>query len=149
MSFESEELSRPETVVEESSTARTTPSSDRKTSMELSITAASTSSAGGLDRTAELETQPMAIVKKDSAHSRSLSQQESPDDGLGGSFARGESVAIESERSVDILRKINSVAPCMNLISHSNTRRHKIKLKLGERLFDSCFSTLCCIYSKF
>ncbi|KAK3771333.1 hypothetical protein RRG08_024289 [Elysia crispata] len=97
VSFESEELSRPETVVEESSTARTTPSSDRKTSMELSITAASTSSMGGIDRAVGTETPPVAIVKKDSVH-RGPSQQESPDDGLGGSFARGESVVIESER---------------------------------------------------
>ncbi|RUS77859.1 hypothetical protein EGW08_014372, partial [Elysia chlorotica] len=81
VSFESEELSRPETVVEESSTARTTPSSDRKTSMELSITVAA-------------ETPPVTIVKK-----------ESPDDGLGGSFARGESVALESERTERSVRE--------------------------------------------
>ncbi|GFS00109.1 small G protein signaling modulator 2, partial [Elysia marginata] len=97
VSFESEELSRPETVVEESSTARTTPSSDRKTSMELSITAASTSSVGGVERAVGAETPPISIMKKDSAHKGS-SQLESPDDGLGGSFARGESVAAESER---------------------------------------------------
>lgn len=93
VSFESEELSRPETVVEESSTARTTPSSDRKTSMELSITAASTSSAGGVGA----ETPPISILKKDGVQKRN-SQQESPDDGLGGSFARGESIALETDR---------------------------------------------------
>ena len=35
----------------------------------------------------------------------------------------------------------NSVAPCMNLITHTKTNLHKIKLKLGECLFDF-FSTL-------
>ena len=54
---------------------------------------------GGIDRAVGTETPPVAIVKKDSVH-RGPSQQESPDDGLGGSFARGESVVIESERSV-------------------------------------------------
>ncbi|GFO01147.1 small G protein signaling modulator 1 [Plakobranchus ocellatus] len=98
VSFESEELSRPETVVEESSTARTTPSSDRKTSMELSITAPSTSSVGGTDRAVGTETPPMAILKKDGIHKGFSHGQESPDDGLGGSFARGESIVAETER---------------------------------------------------
>ncbi|CAL1537719.1 unnamed protein product [Lymnaea stagnalis] len=85
VSFESEELSRPETVVEESSTARTTPSSDRKTSMELSITT-------GIDRAVGTETPPM-VVKK------GISLQDSPDDGLGDSIARGGSTTTETDKS--------------------------------------------------
>ena len=29
-----------------------------------------------------------------------------------------------------------SVAPCMNLITHIKTKRHKIIVKLGERIFN-------------
>ncbi|XP_059169262.1 small G protein signaling modulator 1-like [Physella acuta] len=84
VSFESEELSRPETVVEESSTARTTPSSDRKTSMELSITSST------MDRAVGTETPPMAIKKGNSL-------QYSPDDGMGDSIARGSSTTTETD----------------------------------------------------
>ena len=42
-----------------------------------------------------------------------------------------------------------SVAPRMNLITHTKTKSSKIKLKLLERSFDSCFSTPCSIYKKF
>ncbi|BFZ04787.1 hypothetical protein BsWGS_07825 [Bradybaena similaris] len=86
VSFESEEMSRPETVVEESSTARTTPSSDRKTSMELSITSTT------IDRSVGTETPPMTIRKTNYV-------QDSPDDGLGGSIARGGSTTTETDRS--------------------------------------------------
>lgn len=85
MSFESEEMSRPETVVEESSTARTTPSSDRKTSMELSITSST------IDRAVGTDTPPMPIKK---GHL----YQDSPDDGLGDSLARGSSTTTETDR---------------------------------------------------
>lgn len=85
VSFESEELSRPETVVEESSTARTTPSSDRKTSMELSITSST------MDRAVGTETPPMAIKKGNSL-------QYSPDDGMGDSIARGSSTTTETDK---------------------------------------------------
>ena len=37
----------------------------------------------------------------------------------------------------------------MNLLTHNKTQRNEIKLKLEERLFDSCFETLGSIYSKF
>ncbi|KAI8740035.1 small G protein signaling modulator 1 [Biomphalaria glabrata] len=86
VSFESEEMSRPETVVEESSTARTTPSSDRKTSMELSITSST------IDRAVGTDTPPMPIKK---GHL----YQDSPDDGLGDSLARGSSTTTETDRS--------------------------------------------------
>ena len=42
----------------------------------------------------------------------------------------------------------NPVVPCMNLITHTRTKCHKIKVKLGERLFDSSFVSSCSIYSK-
>ncbi|KAH9503178.1 Small G protein signaling modulator 1 [Bulinus truncatus] len=86
VSFESEEMSRPETVVEESSTARTTPSSDRKTSMELSIT------SNTIDRAVGTDTPPIPIKK---GHLL----QDSPDDGLGDSLARGGSTTTETDRS--------------------------------------------------
>ena len=44
---------------------------------------------------------------------------------------------------------LTSVAPCMNLITHTKTKHYKIKLKLEEQRFDSCLWTLCSIYSMF
>ena len=42
----------------------------------------------------------------------------------------------------------NSVVPCMNLITDTKTKRHKIKLKMLEGLFESCYSSSCSKYKK-
>ena len=41
--------------------------------------------------------------------------------------------------SISYIFILKSVALCINLIIHTKTKRHKIKLKLGERLFNSFF----------
>ncbi|XP_071093695.1 small G protein signaling modulator 1-like isoform X5 [Haliotis cracherodii] len=78
-SFDSEEYSHPDTVMEESSTALTTPTPERKPSIEL--------------------TRVDTIVQTDSpAHHRRISSlADSPDDGLGDSIARGGSLTDRSK----------------------------------------------------
>lgn len=87
-SFESEEFSHPETVQEESSTALTTPTDERKTSMELGFAIIK------LDKISQTEVAAIATLSP--VHRKHL-LKDSPDDGFGDSIARGSSLTDRSK----------------------------------------------------
>ncbi|KAL8561077.1 hypothetical protein ACOMHN_031021 [Nucella lapillus] len=87
-SFESEEFSHPETVQEESSTALTTPTDERKASMELGFGAMKTDKVSQTDASTSTTSSPRRIK---------VSIEDSPDDGLGDSIARGGSLTDRSK----------------------------------------------------
>ena len=84
-SFESEDFSHPETVQEESSTAMTTPTDERKASMELGM---ASSKADKTSQTDATNSSPRRIK---------VSVEDSPDDGLGDSIAQGGSLTDRSK----------------------------------------------------
>ncbi|XP_025089137.1 small G protein signaling modulator 1-like isoform X4 [Pomacea canaliculata] len=87
-SFESEDFSHPETVQEESSTALTTPSEERKTSMELGLAVMKSEKVAQVDASTSTMSSPRLFK---------VSLQDSPDDGLGDSIARGGSLTDRSK----------------------------------------------------
>ena len=87
-SFESEEFSHPETVQEESSTALTTPTDERKASMELGLGMAKADKINQTDAATSTTSSPRRIK---------VSIEDSPDDGLGDSIARGGSLTDRSK----------------------------------------------------
>ncbi|XP_076434538.1 small G protein signaling modulator 1-like isoform X2 [Babylonia areolata] len=100
-SFESEEFSHPETVQEESSTALTTPTDERKASMELgfgapSATTTTTTSSSSSVKTDKVS-QTDAPTSSSSPRRVKVSIEDSPDDGLGDSIARGGSLTDRSK----------------------------------------------------
>ena len=87
-SFESEDFSHPETVQEESSTAMTTPTDERKASMELAVASSKADKTSQTDASTSTTSSPRRIK---------VSIEDSPDDGLGDSIAQGGSLTDRSK----------------------------------------------------
>lgn len=87
-SFESEDFSHPETVQEESSTAMTTPTDERKASMELGMASSKADKTSQTDASTSTTSSPRRIK---------VSIEDSPDDGLGDSIAQGGSLTDRSK----------------------------------------------------
>ncbi|XP_070204553.1 small G protein signaling modulator 1-like isoform X3 [Littorina saxatilis] len=101
-SFESEDYSHPETVQEESSTALTTPTDERKASMELGL-GGSKSDKVMTDAATSTTSSPRRIK---------FSVEDSPDDGLGDSIAQGGSLTDRSKLdSMDEMDPVYSPRP--------------------------------------
>ncbi|KAK7474549.1 hypothetical protein BaRGS_00034194 [Batillaria attramentaria] len=96
-SFESEEFSHPETVLEESSTAMTTPTDEQRVGLELGQKVSQTD---------------VATSTTSSPRLFKVSIEDSPDDGLGDSIARGGSLTDRSKLdSMDDTDTVDSPRP--------------------------------------